>query len=774
MALPPTFLKTTLFTNELRGNVTVKGGVIIQSNGNAYVLGNTSIITGIGESALPTNVLGNLTGVYANVTAVNATTLNASGNATAEYFLGNGALLSGIEQYVLPSEITADVLGNVTATGNVEAAFFLGNGAMLSGIEQYVLPSEINADVLGNVTATGNVSAEYFLGNGALLSGIEQYVLPSQITADVLGNVTATGNVSANYFLGNGYNLILDGYTLKPMGNVANIEVRLALPSPPIGTVVKQADNDQEYLLLATPSNVDANWLEFTGANYPVTSVFGRTGDISLLSGVDVNTIGGTSIVGNGDIQSLTVDILGNVTATGNVSASYFLGNGAMLTGIAEALPAEITADILGNVTATGNVTADYFLGNGAMLTGIAEALPTEITADILGNVTATGNVTADYFLGNGAMLTGIAEALPAEITADILGNVTATGNVTADYFLGNGNFMTGVAALDSSGLIPQHNLNGYLTVPQGYVANAAVRLSLGSNALPIGSLVRQTDNGNSYLLTETPSNVEANWLEFTGLNFPVNTVFGRVGDILSSYGDYTDGLIELEANIGPILAGNSVSAALTYLNDSIVSGLPASGNIDIHGNVTATGNVSANYFIGNGSQLTGVIPPKISAPGFKAYQTTTQACANSAATLYSYETLDNTFNNTHYNNTGANVVVGGRTIPAYAFSPNVAGYYMVSATTRMAMYGGGESVAILFKNGSPEANGSDVHLSDGSNFSSTVSTLFYLNGSTDYVQMYVFNQSNDSTTFNTQPNGGSFSWFTGILLNSGMTYYAS
>ena len=331
---------------------------------------------------------------------------------------------------------------------------------------------------------------------------------------------------------------------------MVNAEVRLALPSPPIGTVVKQTDNDQEYLLLATPSNVDANWLEFTGANYPVTSVFGRTGDISLLSGVDVNTIGGASIVGNGDITSLTVDIIGNVVATGNVEAAFFLGNGALLTGIEQyVLPSEITADVLGNVTATGNVTAEYFLGNGALLSGIEQYV------------------------------------LPSEITADVLGNVVATGNVEAAFFLGNGTFMSGVATLNSSGLIQQHNLNGYLTVPQGYVANAAVRLSLGSNALPIGSLVRQTDNGNSYLLTETPSNVDANWLEFTGLNFPVNTVFGRVGDIVSSYGDYTDGFIELEANIGPILAGNSVSAALTYLNDNIVSGLPASGNIDIFGN---------------------------------------------------------------------------------------------------------------------------------------------------------------------------------------------
>jgi len=553
---------------------------------------------------------------------------------------------------------------------------------------------------------------------------------------------------------------------------MVNAEVRLALPSPPIGTVVKQTDNDQEYLLLATPSNVDANWLEFTGANYPVTSVFGRTGDISLLSGVDVNTIGGASIVGNGDITSLTVDIIGNVVATGNVEAAFFLGNGALLTGIEQyVLPSEITADVLGNVTATGNVTAEYFLGNGALLSGIEQyVLPSEITADVLGNVTATGNVTAEYFLGNGALLSGIEQyVLPSEITADVLGNVVATGNVEAAFFLGNGTFMSGVATLNSSGLIQQHNLNGYLTVPQGYVANAAVRLSLGSNALPIGSLVRQTDNGNSYLLTETPSNVDANWLEFTGLNFPVNTVFGRVGDIVSSYGDYTDGFIELEANIGPILAGNSVSAALTYLNDNIVSGLPASGNIDIFG-VTATGNVSANYFIGNGSQLTGVIPPKITAPGFKAYQTEVQTTGNTTAVLYQYDTLDATFNNTHYNNTGENVVVGGRTILPYAFRPNVAGYYMIAAQTRLAMYESGEQVVSLYKNGSPEANGSDVYLGNGHNLGSTVSTLMYLDGDDDYVQAYVFTID----AVDTQPNGVSYSWFTGILLNSGMTYYAS
>ena len=379
----------------------------------------------------------------------------------------------------------------------MSAEYFLGNGALLTGIEQYVLPSEITADVLGNVTATGNVSAEYFLGNGALLTGIETYVLPSEITADVLGNVTATGNVSADYLIGN----------------------------------------------------------------------------IALLT---------------------------DVTATGNVSAEYFLGNSALLV----------------DVTATGNVSADYVIGNIALMT----------------DVTATGNVTAEYFIGNGALLIDVPSTIPSEITTDVFGNVTATGNVEAAYILGNGANMSGVATLNSTGYIQQQYLEGYLTVPQGYVADTAARLALGGGNLPIGSLVRQSDDGNSYLLTISPSNVDLNWLNFEGANFPVNTVFGRTGDVLAAYGDYSDDYVELSANVGSVPGGNSLSEALEYLNNRVTTSLSLSGNAtasyflgngalltgvtatlpttvtaDVLGNVTATGNVSAEYFLGNGALLEGV-----------------------------------------------------------------------------------------------------------------------------------------------------------------------
>jgi hypothetical protein len=559
---------------DINGNVTATGDVYTSGNVSAWNVyassfsGDGATFTGDG-----TSLTGVLHEIPSEITADVFGNVTATGNVSAEYFLGNGALLSGIEQYVLPSEITADVLGNVTATGNVSAEYFLGNGALLSGIEQYVLPSEITADVLGNVTATGNVSAAYFLGNGALLTGIEQYVLPSEITADVFGNVTATGNVSAEYFLGNG--ALLTGIEQYVLPSEITADV--------FGNVTATGNVSAEYFL----------------------------GNGALLTGIEQYVLP----------SEITADVLGNVTATGNVSAEYFLGNGALLTGIEQyVLPSEITADVFGNVTATGNVdvmnfNATNYYGDGTSLTGVLHSLPNDVEFSNVGvdnlnatnvaasNVIVNGNVSAEYFLGNGALLTGIEQyVLPSEITADVLGNVTATGNVSAEYVLGNGAFLSGivvsgnldvssvtvsgnveaayfvgngsmltdVAVLNENGMIQQTNLDGYLTVPQGYVANAAVRLALGGGALPIGSLARQVDDGNSYLLTLQPSNVDANWLQFTGLNFPVSTVFGRIGDVLAAYGDYMDGDIELTANVGPVPAGNAVSEALEYLNGQV------------------------------------------------------------------------------------------------------------------------------------------------------------------------------------------------------------
>ena len=185
-------------------------------------------------------------------------------------------------------------------------------------------------------------------------------------------------------------------------------------------------------------------------------------------------------------------------------------------------------------------------------------------------------------------------------------------------------------------------------------------------------------------------------------------------------------------------------------------------GNVNVSGQINVLGNVVAPFFVGDGSGVANVTAAKITAPGFKAYQTTAQTTTG-FRTLYKFDTLTASFDNTFYNNTESNIVVNGMTIPPYAFMTNIAGYYMIGATSR-ATVTNGENTVVIYKNGSAYANGSDTLIADGTNYSSTVSTLVYLNGSTDFVQAYLFSEIGVVT----QPGGISYSWFNGILLNQG------
>jgi hypothetical protein len=73
------------------------------------------------------------------------------------------------------------------------------------------------------------------------------------------------------------------------------------------------------------------------------------------------------------------------VTAAGNISGNYFIGNGSQLTGITagtsytnanvEAYLPTYTGNLVsltGNITTTANVSGNYFIGNGSQLTGIS------------------------------------------------------------------------------------------------------------------------------------------------------------------------------------------------------------------------------------------------------------------------------------------------------------------------------------------------------------------------------------------------------------------
>ena len=74
-----------------------------------------------------------------------------------------------------------------------------------------------------------------------------------------------------------------------------------------------------------------------------------------------------------------------------------------------------------------------------------------------------------------------------------------------------------------------------------------------------------------------------------------------------------------------------------------------------------------------------------------------------------------------------------------FRFKPAVAGYYQVNAALCQASSTGGEWSAVLYRNGAAFKSGCDVNLAGGSNLQSVLSALVYLNGSTDYLEVFGF-----------------------------------
>jgi hypothetical protein len=255
--------------------------------------------------------------------------------------------------------------------------------------------------------------------------------------------------------------------------------------------------------------------LNFNGATIPTAIGTGTANTIYIVGyryvgefGVDTTFIGnGTSNVNiataNGNI-TMSVDgtsnvavisntgayVSGVVSASGNVSGNYFIGNGSQLTGVtassvdanaltgntlsANVLYSSLTSvGTLSNVSVSGNVTGGNVLTGGLIsATGTITSVANVTGGNILtgGLVSATGTVTGSSLLGSVASLSG-------NVTG---GNVLTGGLISATANITGGNILT-VGIVSTSGNVYGNAIlsNNYFyangtPVPPGVVYTAA------------------------------------------------------------------------------------------------------------------------------------------------------------------------------------------------------------------------------------------------------------------------------------------------------------
>ena len=142
-----------------------------------------------------------------------------------------------------------------------------------------------------------------------------------------------------------------------------------------------------------------------------------------------------------------------------------------------------------------------------------------------------------------------------------------------------------------------------------------------------------------------------------------------------------------------------------------------------------------------------------VNGPAFSAYLASNQTISNATDTKVSFDT--ETFDvGSCYDTTNKR------------FTPNVAGYYFVSINVPSAgpgTYTGTLAMVVkLYKNGSSVEQLGNLFASS-SYPQLNVSKLIYLNGSTDYIEAYVYTNAGGMTL----QSGSAFSHFEGFLARS-------
>jgi hypothetical protein len=374
-------------------------------------------------------------------------------------------------------------------TGNVTAATIVP--VVESGVNYQVSGANLQAFVnnstgnitggnivsLGAVTATGNVSGSYILGNGSLLTGIPASYGNANVAAYLPtftgnlagGNAIITNGVTAATFAGSGAALTnLPGANVT--GVVANASYATAAGSATTATSASTATS------ATTAATVT------TAAQPNITSV----GTLSVLS---------TS---------------GNISAVGNIAGSYFIGNGAALTGIvanttyndsnvAAFLPTYTGAmtAMLGNVTTTGNVQGAFVKGNGSQLTGLVSTIvagPGISVSGPTGAVTITNNNPNAYTNSNVTSLLSSFGSNTISTTGTITsgnfntsGIVSATGNITGANINGNGSGLTGIVTSIIAGSgISVNAATGAVTITNTGGGGSSTSISNGTSNVSI------------------------------------------------------------------------------------------------------------------------------------------------------------------------------------------------------------------------------------------------------------------------------------------------
>ena len=339
------------------------------------------------------------------------------------------------------------------------------------------------------------------------------------------------------------------------------------------------------------------------GSN-PISTTGNITAGNLIISGaiidsgqLDIQTSAGNANIvltpnGTGNVN------VGRISASGNITASYFIGNGSQLTGIATGSSSNI-------VNGTSNITIVSSGGNATVSIGGTSNVAVFATtgAFVTGLISATGNVIAN----NGMFTTIVNTASHTGAVVSVTGNITGSNVITGTLNV------TGVSNLGAVGNVRITGGSNTQILSTDGTGNLSW---ISSSSLPANITVNNfTGNGvqTAFTLGVTPSNINETTVNYDGI-VQLRSAYSLAGSVLTfSEAPAAGSLIEvtttkLIAGSGGTPGGSNTqvqfndagafggSAGFTFdktSNAMIVTGNVSGGNLSTAGALTVTGTAT-------------------------------------------------------------------------------------------------------------------------------------------------------------------------------------
>ena len=570
------------FIGNVQGNIS--GNIVVPGN-NTAVLFNNSGNAGASD-AFTFNSSTNVVTITGNLTSFNA---NLGNLVTANYVTGTLTTQAQPNITSLGTLTTLTVTGNVTSgnasLGNLASAtYFSGDGSLLTNITGGNVTGQVgNALVAGTVytNAQPNITSLGTLAN-LIVTGTAN-------TGDALisGNATVTGN------------LVVQGNTIY--ANVETLVVEdpvIELGGGPNGAPLTNNDGKDRGTLLHyyTTGTIDA-FMGWDNSNGEFGFGSNVTNSSDVMTFNEYGNIRAAYYLGNGSLLTGVAASTANSANTANTANTVIDGNQSNITSVGTLTTLSVSGNITSGNASLGNlVTATYFSGDGSLLTNITGGNVTGQVGNALvagtvytnaqPNITSVGTLTSLSVTGNvsaGNVLTDnlrYANGTPYVFTTNAAGSNTQVQFNDGNAFAGSANFTfdKGTNTLSVTNIVANGAGLTSLTGGNvtGQVANALVAGTVYTNAQPnitsVGTLASLTVTG---LITATGTGIKTSNIQDSAGTITIATGYGNVSGDVGIYGN--------------LVVGTSGTGNITAYNASL-------GNL-----------VIGNYFSGNGSLLTGI-----------------------------------------------------------------------------------------------------------------------------------------------------------------------